>query len=93
MQDESHPDEVRSLSRALHRWRDHFVAWHDAFVTNLPTEAINNLVKRIERIGFRFRKFGALQEPRPALRRQPNWHLLPTIASLRSEEPELPATP
>ena len=49
------PTEVRSLGRTLVRWHDQIVAWHDAFVSNGPTEAINNLIKRIKRIGFGFR--------------------------------------
>ncbi|MGH2652037.1 MAG: transposase, partial [Actinomycetota bacterium] len=40
LQDDSHPPEVRSLGRTLGRWLDHIVAWHEAKVTNGPTEAI-----------------------------------------------------
>jgi hypothetical protein len=32
------------------RWHAQIVAWHRSRVTNGPTEAMNNLVKRIERI-------------------------------------------
>jgi transposase len=52
--DEDHPPGVRSLSRTLRTWRDQILAWHQAQVSNGPTESINN---RIKRIGFGFRKF------------------------------------
>jgi hypothetical protein len=56
LQDESCPEEVHSLGRTLRRWLDQITAWHQAKVTNGPTEAINNLIKRIKRIGFGFRR-------------------------------------
>jgi len=40
MADPEMPPEVRSLGRTLRRWRDHIVAWHQAKVTNGPTESI-----------------------------------------------------
>lgn len=52
MTDREMPPELRSLWGTLRRWRDHIVAWHQAKVTNGPTEAINNLTKRIKRVGF-----------------------------------------
>ncbi|MEI2637770.1 MAG: transposase [Microthrixaceae bacterium] len=52
--DESHPPEVRSLGRTLKTWQDQILAWHEARVSNGPTESINNLIKRITRIsGYR----------------------------------------
>jgi transposase len=47
LQDESCPPEVNRLGRTLGRWRHHIAAWHKAHVTNGPTEAVNNLIKRI----------------------------------------------
>jgi transposase len=79
MCDEAHPEEVRSLGRTLRRWRDQIVAWHDAFVTNGPTEAINNLIKRIKRIGFGFRKFAHYRIRVLLYAGKPNWDLLPTV--------------
>jgi len=49
LQHESRPLEVRSLGRTLARWLDEITNWHKAFVSNGPTEAINNLIKRIKR--------------------------------------------
>ena len=60
LQDASCPPEVRQLGRTLVRWRNQIVAWHRAHVTNGPTEAVNNLIKRIKRVAFgisRFRNF------------------------------------
>ena len=39
LQDRSCPVEVRSLGRALIRWKNQIAAWHRAHVTNGPTEA------------------------------------------------------
>jgi transposase len=50
LQDSENPPEVRSLGRTLIRWRDHIAAWHKAHVSNGPTEAANNLIKRIKRV-------------------------------------------
>ena len=57
MADPTWPIEVRSLGRTLSRWRHEIVAWHDLRVSNGPTEASNNLVKRIKRVGFGFTNF------------------------------------
>jgi len=57
LQDRSCPVEVRSLGRTMIRWKDQITAWHRAHVSNSPTEAANNLIKRIKRIAFGFRRF------------------------------------
>ena len=44
LQDETCPIEVRSLGRTLIRWKDQIAAWHQAHVSNGPTEAANNLI-------------------------------------------------
>jgi transposase len=79
MCDESHPEEVRSLGRTLRRWHDQIVAWHHAFVSNGPTEAINNLIKRIKRIGFGFRKFAHYRTRVLLYAGKPNWDLLASV--------------
>jgi transposase len=79
LQDESCPPEVRSLGRTIVRWRDQIVAWHQAFVSNGPTEAINNLIKRIKRIGFGFRRFTHYRTRVLLYAGRPNWDLLPTV--------------
>ena len=52
--DENMPVEVRRLGRTIGKWRDQIVAWHHAHVSNGPTEAINNLIKRVKRTAFGF---------------------------------------
>jgi transposase len=79
LQDRSCPTEVRSLGRTILRWFEQIVAWHHARVSNGPTEAINNLIKRIKRIGFGFRKFTHYRIRVLLYAGRPNWDLLPTI--------------
>jgi transposase len=40
LQDRDYPVEARSLGRTLIRWRNEIAAWHQAHVTNGPTEAV-----------------------------------------------------
>lgn len=79
MLDPEMPPEVCSLGRTLKRWRDHIVAWHHARVTNGPTEAINNLIKRIKRIGFGLRRFRHYRVRALLYAGRPNWDLLATV--------------
>jgi transposase len=79
LQDDSCPPEVRSLGRTIVRWRDHIVAWHQALVSNGPTEAVNNLIKRIKRIGFGFRRIAHYRIRVLLYAGKPNWDLLATI--------------
>lgn len=57
MADHEMPIEARSLAGTLRRWRAHIIAWHTARVSNGPTEALNNLIKRVKRIAFGMRQF------------------------------------
>jgi len=77
--DDSCPPEIRALGRALRRWLDQIVAWHQARVSNGPTEAVNNLIKRIKRIGFGFRRFRNYRIRALLYAGRPNWDLLATI--------------
>lgn len=79
LQDDDCPTEVRSLGRTLRRWLDQIVAWHHARVSNGPTEAINNLIKRIKRIGFGFRRLRHYRIRALLYAGRPNWDLLATI--------------
>ena len=51
------PLEVRRLGRTITRWADQICAWHRSHVTNGPTEAVNNLAKRIKRVAFGLTNF------------------------------------
>ena len=77
--DENMPFEVRRLGRTIRRWRTQIVAWHQAHVSNGPTEAVNNLVKRVKRTAFGFRRFEHYRIRALLYAGQPNWDLLPTI--------------
>jgi transposase len=79
LQDESCPVEVRSLGRTLIRWRDQIAAWHRAHVTNGPTEAANNLIKRIKRVAFGFTRFRKYRIRVLLYAGRPNWDLLATL--------------
>jgi transposase len=57
LQDDSCPPEVRQLGRIIVRWRHQIAAWHQAHVSNGPTEVANNLIKRVKRVAFGFRRF------------------------------------
>lgn len=79
LQDESCPPEVRSLGRTITRWKNQIVAWHEARTSNGPTEAINNLIKRIKRVGFGFRRFAHYRIRVLLYAGRPNWQLLATV--------------
>ncbi len=73
------PEEVRSLGRTIRRWQDHIVAWHHARVSNGPTEAVNNLGKRIKRVAFGITNFRNYRIRALLYAGKPNWDLLATI--------------
>lgn len=79
LQDETCPIEVRSLGRTLIRWRDQIAAWHRAHVSNGPTEAANNLIKRIKRVAFGFTSFRNYRIRVLLYAGRPNWDLLATV--------------
>jgi len=71
--------ELRRLGRTLRTWRSEICAWHRAQVSNGPTEATNNLIKVIKRIGFGFRRFRNYRLRVLLYAGHPNWDLLTTI--------------
>jgi len=77
--DESMPLEVRRLGRTINRWKNQIVAWHASHVSNGPTEAINNLVKRVKRTAFGFRRFEHYRIRALLYAGRPNWSRLDTI--------------
>ena len=77
--DESMPVEVRRLGRTIGKWADQIVAWHRAHVSNGPTEAINNLIKRVKRTAFGFHRFDHYRTRALLYAGRPNWDLLNTI--------------
>lgn len=79
LQDLDSPPEVRQLGRTIVRWRTQIAAWHRARVSNGSTEAANNLIKRVKRVAFGFRRFAHYRIRTLLYAGQPNWDLLPTI--------------
>lgn len=79
LQDESCPPEVRQLGRTIVRWRHQIAAWHRARVSNGPTEAANNLIKRVKRVAFGFQRFAHYRIRALLYAGRPNWDLLATV--------------
>jgi transposase len=73
------PREVRRLGRTIGRWRNQIVAWHRSHVSNGPTEAINNLIKRVKRVAFGMRRFRNYRIRALLYAGRPNWDLLNQI--------------
>ena len=79
LQDKDYPIEARSLGRTLKRWKHQIAAWHAAQVSNGPTEAVNNLIKRVKRAAFGFTSFRNYRIRSLLYAGKPNWDLLRTI--------------
>lgn len=77
--DRACPPEVRRLGRTISAWRNEILAWHRAHLSNGPTEAINNLTKRIKRIAFGFREFRHFRIRALLYAGKPDWDLLATL--------------
>ena len=77
--DQIRPPEVRSLGRTLKRWRCEITAWHACHFTNGPTEAMNNLIKRIKRVAFGFTNFRNYRVRSLLYAGKPDWSLLATL--------------
>lgn len=75
-QDDSCPPEVRRLGRTIIRWQHQIAAWHRCHHTNAPTEAINNLVKRIKRVAFGMTNWTKYRTRALLYAGRPNWSLL-----------------
>ena len=73
------PPEIRKLGRTLKTWFDKICNYHLAKVTNGPTESLNNLIKRIKRIGFGFRNFENYRIRALLYAGRPNWRVLGSI--------------
>jgi len=73
------PVELRKLGRTLQKWFDKICNFHIARLSNGPTEALNNLIKRIKRIGFGFRNFGNYRVRALLYAGKPNWRVLGSI--------------
>ena len=79
LQHESCPPEINKLGRTIARWTPQITNWHISKVTNGPTEALNNLIKRIKRAAFGFRNFTNYRIRALLYAGKPNWDLLPSV--------------
>jgi len=75
----SSPFEVRRLARTLRNWFEPIVAWHQARVSNGPTEGMNNLLKRVKRVAFGFTNFENFRIRALLYAGKPNWRVLDSI--------------
>jgi transposase len=79
MRDASSPPEVRQLGRTMRTWRKPIAAWHEAQVTNGPTETMNGLCKRIKRVAFGMTNFVNWRIRVLLYAGRPDWSLLATV--------------
>ena len=61
------------------RWATQISAWHQARVSNGPTEAANNLVKRVKRVAFGFTSFTNYRIRSLLCTGRPDWTRLAAI--------------
>jgi transposase len=73
------PPELQKLGRTLHQWFDKITNYHQARISNGPTEALNHLIKRIKRTGFGFRNFDNYRIRVLLYAGKPNWRVLGSI--------------
>ena len=73
------PPEIRQLGRTMRRWRTQIAAWHQAHVSNGPTETMNALSKRIKRVAFGLRNFAHWRIRVLLYAGRPDWTKLPTV--------------
>jgi transposase len=73
------PPEVQKLGRTLRQWFEKICNYHVAKMSNGPTEALNNLIKRIKRVGFGFRNFENYRIRALLYAGKPNWRVLGSI--------------
>ena len=79
LQDADCPPEIQRLGRTIARWAAQISAWHQARVSNGPTEAANNLVKRVKRVAFGFTSFTNYRTRSLLYAGRPDWTRLAKI--------------
>jgi transposase len=75
----SRPDEIRKLGRTLNKWFEKICNYHLARITNAPAEGLNNLIKRVKRVGYGFRNFENYRIRVLLYAGKPNWRTLGSI--------------
>ncbi len=77
--DRSCPAEVNQLGRTIGRWSTQITNRRLSRVTNGPTEALNNLIKRIKRAAFGFRNFANYRIRALRYAGRPSWDLIASV--------------
>lgn len=80
LQDDSCQSEINQLGRTISRWSAQITNWHISKVTNGPTEALNNLIKRVKRAAFGFQNFANYRIRALLYAGRPNRDLLASVA-------------
>lgn len=78
LQDDEIPFEMQRHGRTLNEWATEICAWHRCRFTNGPTEAVNNLIKRVKRVAYGLTNFNHYHIRTLLYAGQPNWKLLNT---------------
>jgi transposase len=73
------PYEIQRLGRTISNWFDKICNFHLARLSNGPTEGLNNLIKRVKRVGFGFRNFRNYRIRALLYAGKPNWRVLGSI--------------
>ena len=73
------PKEIRRVGATIQRWFEKIWNYHLARVSNGPTEALNNLIKRVKRVGYGFRNFRNYRVRALLYAGKPDWRLLGSI--------------
>lgn len=75
----SMPKELQQLGRTIEKWFEKISAYHLAKITNGPTEGLNNLIKRVKRVGFGFTNFKNYRVRASLYAGKRNWRVLDSI--------------
>jgi len=75
----SMPPEVHKLGATLTAWHTQILAYHLAHHSNGITEAMNNLIKRVKRVGYGFRNFDNYRTRILLYAGKPHWRTLDSI--------------
>ncbi len=73
------PEEINRLGRTITAWRTQNADWHAARVTNAPTGAANNPIKRVKRAAFGFTNLDNYRIRALLYAGKPDWALLETL--------------
>jgi transposase len=79
--------EIQKIGKTIRYWFERIVNFHLARVSNGPAESLNNLIKRIKRIGFGFRNFKSYRNRALLYAGKPTARVLGSIVVRRGPEP------